>query len=242
MNEESIVLVGDLGERALTLPEKAKMIKVTDEASLAAANQFTRLCKDIMDEVDALFNPHIKGMLERKRALEKDRAKYWDPPNAARGAVRTEISHYAAEQAENQKKAELELQAAAKRALVASAAGEPRIAEKFIAQAAAVHQPLKAAGLSFRDDWKFEIVNAALSPPNILCPMRRRSGRQCESKRKLVISPASKRGWSRRRYRDNKLSGLLGQRIDEPDSPITSRARPLEYKEHHDQRNRPPRS
>ena len=192
MNEESIVLVGDLGERALTLPEKAKMIKVTDEASLAAANQFTRLCKDIMDEVDALFNPHIKGMLERKRALEKDRAKYWDPPNAARGAVRTEISHYAAEQAENQKKAELELQAAAKRALVASAAGEPRIAEKFIAQAAAVHQPLKAAGLSFRDDWKFEIVNAALVPAEYLMPDEAKIGKAVREQKETCHIPGVK--------------------------------------------------
>jgi len=168
--ERSVIVIGDLPERALPLPEKAKKIKVVDQASLEKANMFIGICKDVMDEVDGLFDVHIKRTLDLKRGLEADKKIYWDPPNQARSIVRNEISRYALEQNEIIRKAELGQQEIQRKARVALESGRVKTSEKILAKAEPLPPPPKAAGLSFRDDWKFEIVDMAKIPREYLMP------------------------------------------------------------------------
>jgi hypothetical protein len=162
--EKSVILVGDLAERAVTLPEKAKKIKVVDQPSLVKANEFIGVCKQLMDEISAAFDPHIKAALELKRSLEAEKRKYWDAPDQARSVVRAEISRYALEQSEVLRKAELVRQEAERKARMALESGRVKTSEKILAKIEPLPPAPKAAGLSFRDDWKFEITDEAKIP------------------------------------------------------------------------------
>jgi hypothetical protein len=190
MNQStSIIVTKDMAERAVTLPEAAKKIKVTDQGSLVRANQFIGTCKDLMDEISAAFDPHIRKALELKRSLEAEKAKYFDAPNQARAVVRAEISRYALEQSEIIRKAELEQQEIQRKARVALESGRLKTSEKIMAKIEPPPAPPKAAGLSFRDDWKFEVEDEKKIPRKYLVPDFQAIGRDVRTYKEQCVIP-----------------------------------------------------
>lgn len=182
-------------EKALTIVDQAKAVKVTDSATYTAAGSLWKAIGDMIKEVKDTFDPLCEAAhITHKKAVEK-RAKYLDPLTTAQKAVKGLMSAYDTEmekarQAEQRRLEEISRKAAEEEALLAAIAAEEEAkrngatkeeakqeAEAIISQPVYVPPvvipravPKMQGGPVYRTITKFRIDNEALIPRAYLVP------------------------------------------------------------------------
>jgi len=182
-------------EKALTIVDQARAVKVTDSATYTAAGSLWKAIGDMIKEVKDTFDPICEAAHKaHKQAVEK-RAKYLDPLASAQKSVKGLMSAYDAEQerirqAEQRRLEEIARKAAEEEALLAAIAAEEEAkrngatkeeaakeAETVMAEPVYVAPvvipkavPKMQGGPVYRTVTKFRIDNEALIPRQYLVP------------------------------------------------------------------------
>jgi len=184
MNEE-------LEKRISLLPSQAQDIRVENEKDLYSANQLLLAVKSLQKEVDDAFDPVVKATNDAHKKAVAQKKKFQDPLILAERTIKPKISDYLTEQERirrEQERAAREAEEAKQRedealglALKAEEGGFMEAASAHLNEALEidaalpsepirVSPPPKTVGLSMREDWDFEVVNAAVIPRAYLIP------------------------------------------------------------------------
>jgi hypothetical protein len=180
-------------EKALSIVDQAKAVKVTDPETYTAAGSLWKSIGDMIKEVEDTFNPIVSAAHAAHKAAVEKRAKYLDPLTAARKSVKGLMSAYDAEQerirkAEEARLAEIARKQAEEQALLDAIAAEEEAkrngatkeeakkeADAIIAEPVYVPPvvlpkatPKLQGGPVYRTVWKARIVNERLIPREYL--------------------------------------------------------------------------
>lgn len=186
-------------EDALTAPQYAKSLTVSDQQSLDVANGFLRDVKAIGAKIAETFDPQISKAHELHRSLLAEKKKYTAPLDEAEKIVKRTIAAYLDDMERRRREAEAErarieaeARAEADRKLRAveraEAKGDFAKAEALAQEAVnAMESKIEAApvipeapiatGLSLREDWKYRIIDKSLIPLEYLIPDEVKIGR-----------------------------------------------------------------
>jgi hypothetical protein len=186
-------------EDALTAPQYAKTLTVTDQPTLDVANTFLKNIKAIASKVSDSFDPQIKRAHELHGSLIAEKKKFTAPLEDAEKIVKRTIAGYLdaedrkrreaeAERARIEAEARAEAEKKMKAVEKAEAKGDLAKAESLAQEAVnimaakidaapIVPESPNAAGLSLREDWKFAIVDASAIPREYLSPDEVKIGR-----------------------------------------------------------------
>lgn len=182
-------------EKALTITEQAKAVKVVDSATYTAAGTLWKSIGDMIKEVKDTFDPICEAAhLTHKKATEK-RAKYLDPLTTAQKSVKGLMSAYDAEmekvrQVEQRRLEEIARKAAEEETILAAIAAQEdakrngATKEEAAEEAQAIIDqpvyvapvvipkavPKMAGGPVYRTIWKFRIDNVAKIPAEYMVP------------------------------------------------------------------------
>lgn len=177
--------VQELEVQALSVPDQAKQITITDQASYERAGQILVIVKGLRKKIDETFDPIISKAFAAHKEAKAQKTKVEAPLLVAEAHVKPLMAFYVNEQErkrreeeeklrlEAQKKAEAEQLA---RAEAAEKQGNHQAAEAIISapvQVAPVvlqSETPKVAGVSYRKSWKFRITDPALVPREYLIP------------------------------------------------------------------------
>jgi hypothetical protein len=177
-------------QEALSIPEKARMIVVTDQGSFMAADTFFGVIKQTEKKIDAFFDPLIDDAMEVKRTAEtarknivtrRDEAKA--PLLEATNYLKTQLYQFTKKQEEERRLEQLRLEAQARReeeerrlkeAELLEQMGEHEEAERVIEQPMQVSAPVvpKAqapSNFTTRENWQFEVTDIDKVPRKYLC-------------------------------------------------------------------------
>lgn len=95
----------ELQQKALAIPEQAKMIVVSDRESMEIADNTINSIKSVIKEIDDWFEPIVKAAFDAHRALTAKRADTKKPLEEAARYLTTQIKSY---QMEEKRRAEEE--------------------------------------------------------------------------------------------------------------------------------------
>jgi len=100
MGEAALKLVEttDVEKRAISIVDQAKAVKVTDSATYAAAGEIWKAIGEMMKEVDTAFDKNIKLWHEGHKNALADKARYWNPLDAAKRSIKQIMSTWDTEQ------------------------------------------------------------------------------------------------------------------------------------------------
>ena len=93
-----LVETTDVGKRALSIVDQAKLVKVTDSETYTAAGFIWKSLKDMMKEVDEAWDKNIKLWHEGHKNALADKARYYQPLDTASRMIKSLMSDYDAEQ------------------------------------------------------------------------------------------------------------------------------------------------
>lgn len=185
----------EVKERALTIIEQANAIVITDNSGYNSAGLLWKNIKELKEQVNSTFKPIIeKAHAAHKEALAQ-KAKIFDPLDAASRTVKSAMEKYdreqeAIRQAEQRRLAEIARKQAEEQALLDAIAAEEEAkrngatAEEAKAEAEAIINepvyvppvmvpkavPKMQGGPVYRTVTKFEVVNESLIPRQYLTP------------------------------------------------------------------------
>ena len=171
---------------ALTWPERAAAVVITDPASYEAGGGLLKAIKALRNRIAETFDPHIKRAHEAHKLLVKEKADAEAPLTQAESTIKRALVAYTEAEEKRRREEERRLQEEARKAEEARRLEEAAALESYALEhgdagmletaqeivAAPVVAPVvvlqserpKVAGLSYRDVWKFRVVNAALVP------------------------------------------------------------------------------
>ena len=158
---------------ALSIPDAAKKLAITDDVSLSIGNQLLLSIKDIRKQISDTFDPLAKKAHDAHKAIIGQKKKVEAPLVEAEGIIKPAISRYMAEaerkrreeeeriRKEMEKRAEEEALAAA---IEAEDAGDLAEAEAILSAPVFVPHvsappPPKLEGISIRNIIKFEVTD-----------------------------------------------------------------------------------
>jgi len=175
---------------ALAWPEKAAALAVVDDATYGLASEMLKGIKALRNRIAETFDKHIKRAHEAHKGLVKEKADAEAPLTQAEATIKRNLVTYSTEQErlrklKEQRLAEMARQQEEERQLAEAAALESYAVETGDAEMLVTAQEIAAApvvapvivlpkatpvvsGISFRDVWKFRVVNAALVPREYL--------------------------------------------------------------------------
>ena len=176
MNETVIDITPEAMEvatLALSIPDAAKKLAITDDVSLSIGNQLLLSIKDIRKQISDTFDPLAKKAHEAHKAILEEKKKAEAPLVEAEGIIKPSIARYMAEaerkrreeeeriRKEMEKRAEEEALAAA---IEAEDAGDLAEAEAILSAPVFVPHvsappPPKLEGISIRNIIKFEVTD-----------------------------------------------------------------------------------
>ena len=176
MNELAIDITPEALEvatLALSLPDAAKKLAITDDVSLSIGNQLLLSIKDIRKQIADTFDPLAKKAHDSHKAILEQKKKAEAPLVEAEGIIKPAISRYMAEaerkrreeeeriRKEMEKRAEEDALAAA---IEAEDAGDLAEADAIIntpvfGPHVAAPPPPKLEGISIRNIIKFEVTD-----------------------------------------------------------------------------------
>ena len=189
-----LVETKEVGNRAVSILDTAKTVKVVDPETYTAAGFIWKSLKDMMKEVDEAWDKNIKLWHEGHKNALADKARYYQPLDTASRTVKKLMSDYNLAQeririAEQRRLEEIALKAEEERllqeAIVTEAEARASGASKEEAAqeaAAIIEKPVyvppiiipkevpKVMGMSFRIIWKFRIIDVAKIPREYLEP------------------------------------------------------------------------
>jgi len=99
MESTEVVEIQKLEQQALTWPEKATALAVTDQASYDQAGKMILDCNALIKAIKAEKDPLVQSAFETHRRLTADRAKYVNPPEEAKTMLQKKVTAYEREQA-----------------------------------------------------------------------------------------------------------------------------------------------
>lgn len=173
-------------ETALSFPEKARALIITDEATFRSANEFLVADKQMQKLVHAVLDPTVDATKEAHNVALAQRARYLDPLLEAEKIVKPKIGAYLTEQAHLRREAEERArreaaEAERKRleamqaAIDAENAGRTEEAEKRFEEAVEIEPPkpaipelVKAQGTFIRKETKWRVADLAAVPREFL--------------------------------------------------------------------------
>lgn len=165
-------------QKALTLPEKARMIVVLDQVTFKSACEFREVIKAIQKEINEAFDPIISKAFASHKEACNQKKKAEAPLVEAKGIIEPNISQYLAEMERIRKKEEARLTEIARKAeeeaKLAEAAAFEAVGDKDVAEEI-INEPIRVApvvlpkanlnsGVNMRETWSAEVV----SLPNLL--------------------------------------------------------------------------
>ncbi len=187
--EASRVLTPEVQEvttTALAVPDQARAIVVTDNASYAAAAELLITIKGIRRKIEDTFKP-IKQKMDaaKKEVLDQERAA--DAPlRQAEDYLKPQLAKWDAEQERIRREEEARLREEARKreeearlqaAIEAEKNGQKDEAEAILDEKPAYVPPVvlpkatpKVQGISYRDNWKFRITNPNKIPREYMVP------------------------------------------------------------------------
>jgi hypothetical protein len=171
---------------ALAWPDRARSTTVTDDGSYTIAAELLKGIKALRQKIAETFDPHIKRAFDAHRALCREKQDAEAPLTEAEGVLKRSLIAYDTEQErvrraeetrlreearrqEEQRRldeaAALELQAAETDDELLRAEAEEMLAAPIETPAVVVAKTTpKVAGVSFREVWKFRILDARKVP------------------------------------------------------------------------------
>jgi hypothetical protein len=177
---------------ALAWPERAAALQVSDPASYEAGGALLKAIKSLRNRIAETFDPHIKRAHEAHKALVREKAEAEAPLTQAETTIKRALIGYTEAEEKRRREEERRLAEVARKADEARRLAEAAALEaealatgddEMLATAqemvtAPVAAPVivlpterpKVAGLSYRDVWKFRIVNPSLIPRQYLIP------------------------------------------------------------------------
>ncbi|HCU25404.1 MAG TPA: hypothetical protein DF383_10315 [Deltaproteobacteria bacterium] len=175
----------ELETKALSVPDQARAIQITDTNTYTKAGELLLAIKDLRKEIDATFDPIVKKAHEAHKEAVAQKKKVEAPLAEAEGIIKPRIAAYQAEQERIRREEEARLREEARKreeeerlalALEAEKEGMPEVAEEILEVPAFVPPPVvpsstpKVSGISTRTVWKHRIINADLLPRQYLMP------------------------------------------------------------------------
>lgn len=177
---------------ALTIVAQAHAIVIRDQTSLTLANNQLIFIKKMAREIDAEFEPQIKGAYAVHKSLVAQKKKWMNKIKDAEDILTPKIVAYMTEADARRFEAQRAAQLAAEKveriaeetadqASAFIAQGRFAESQKLVEEAAAkieearaampiIPEKAKAEGTSLRETWDFEITDAALIPREYLMP------------------------------------------------------------------------
>lgn len=173
----SLALVVDSGAvvaKALTFPDQARALCISDAATYQGACEFLKGVKALRDEIAETFDPHIKRAHEAHKALLREKSEAEAPLADAERIAKSALVAYDREQERIRRdeaarqQAELRRQEEERRlaeAVALEEAGEVEIANAILNEpvrvptvAVAPSTP-KVSGISYRETWSASVTN-----------------------------------------------------------------------------------
>lgn len=176
----------EVGQQALTIPEQARAIKITDVATYTGAGDLWKSIKALRSKVAETFNPLIdnahrlhKSILAKKQAVD-------GPLEEAEKTVKRAMEAFDREQERLRREAEEKLREQARKeeeerrlqeAIILESEGQTAIAEAVMEAPVYVAPvvipkttPKMAGGPVFREVWDFEIIDEKAIPREYMVP------------------------------------------------------------------------
>ncbi len=173
----ALTLAHDLEERALTWPERANALTISDARTCEAAAELLRDIKTLRDEIAASTDPVIEAAHRAHKAALAQRKQLEAPLLAAEITIKGRLSAYVTEQERLRRIAEAEAAAAARKleedrrlaeAEALAAAGEAEEAERVLDEPMPAPPPPAVAravprteGVATRETWSAEVTDLA---------------------------------------------------------------------------------
>jgi hypothetical protein len=167
------LVVDELETKARAWPDRARAAVIVDDATFLAAGQLTTEIKALRKEIAETFNPIITKAHEAHQEALAQKKRHETPLIEAEGIIKRALSDYDTERQrkadEERRRLEAQARALEEERLLADAiaaeqdgdgeAADQILAEPVVLAPVATIAPAKAEGISFREDWTFELVS-----------------------------------------------------------------------------------
>lgn len=173
----------EITERALTVPDQARIIEVKSNEDYVKAGEILLVIKDLRKQIDETFDPIIKKAHEAHKEAVAQKKKVDAPLVEAENIIKPRIAAWNAEQERIRREEEARLREIARKeeeerriqeAILAEQSGQQEEAEAIISapvQSPAVVIPKtvpKVAGITMQKQWKFRVTDPAKVPRQYL--------------------------------------------------------------------------
>ena len=177
--------------------EKVKKIEITDTITFKEATVMLKGINELMKKIDATFKPIIAKAHEAHMEAIAGKAKHYEKPKEAKEILSEKISKYHQEQEvkriaeqiwieekERKKLEEMKLNEAEK----LEATGNIKAAEIVLNTVTPnlrinIRSETKTTGISYRDNWKFKIIDLELIPEKYKSVDLGKIGREVKEKK-----------------------------------------------------------
>jgi hypothetical protein len=169
----------EIQERALTLPEQAKVIVIKSHDDYVKAGEILLVIKDLRKEIDSFFDPICKKAFETHKEAVAQKKRADAPLVEAEGIIKPRISTWNAEQERVRQAEERRLQEIARKEEIDRKLAEA-IAAPVEEQETILNEPVyvapvivpkavpKVQGVSMSKRWTFKIDDEAKIPREYL--------------------------------------------------------------------------
>jgi hypothetical protein len=164
----------ELESRALTWPEQARALVISDDAAFASAGELLKSIKALAREIEDTFGPHKKKASELHRGICAEENKAKAPLAEAESILKRSMATYHEAQERARRAEQMRLEAEARQreetrrleeAAAVEAAGDPEEAERILVEkpplpAYTPPPPVaKVQGVAMREEWSGEVTN-----------------------------------------------------------------------------------
>lgn len=174
-----------LETQVMTVPEKARALKIVNNETYALAGGMLVEIKGLRKQINASFDPIIEKAHQAHKEAVAQKRKVEAPLAEAESVIKPAMARWDAEQERIRREQERKMQELARKqaeerqlaeAAALEAQGETKAADEVIAAPVEVAPVVlqktvpKVEGVSFREVWKFQIVDAKAIPREYLVP------------------------------------------------------------------------
>lgn len=184
MNYLEIVEPVEVEQKALSIVDKAKLVKVVDQGSYISAGNMWKSLDEIIKEVKETFDPICEAANKAHKAATAKRASFLDPLEGAKKSVKSLMSAYDLEQEKIRKAEERKLEEEARKrdeearlaeAIELEKEGRKDEAEQVLSESSVIpvfvaKTTPKIEGVVYRTIWKYRITDASKLPREFLVP------------------------------------------------------------------------
>jgi anion-transporting ArsA/GET3 family ATPase len=160
MSEPALKITHNVEDKAVSIIEQAKAVRITDTGSYAAAGILWKAIGEMIKEVKDTFDPICEAAFRAHKAATAKRAKYLDPLQAAYKRVKALMADYDAEQERLRLEEQRRLEEEARKAEE----------ERLLAEAIAAEEAAKANGATQEEAQAEQIISQPVYVPPVLVP------------------------------------------------------------------------